>query len=1153
MPMFLLGQFNTAARIRVCLALCVCILAFVPVARAVPYLGIGTYTYHQPDGSTLEVKLYGDEFFAYQRTVDGQEVTLDGQTGFWCYASLASDGRSFVSTGIPVVTSKPGAMAENRVLALAAGVAAPDQELPADVVLAMVRAAQAEHRVDGRGVPLSPETGAARQSDAAGVAPGPPSRSTLGTYVSLCILVDFPDQAGAITPTEVDNFCNQPTGYTGFGNACSVNEYYRIQSNGKFNLANIVTTYVRMPNPKTYYDNNLAYSDGKAQELVSTALDILVSQGFDFTALSLDGSGYITSINVFYAGTCSSGWALGLWPHSGGISSKVVDSAHGISASRYQMSDMKTALEIGTFCHENGHMTCQFPDLYSYANNASIAGYYSLMCSGSWGGGDGSHPTNIDPYLKMKAGWADVVEVNSATHIRATLQADRNFFYKFTNPTDSQQYLIIENRDSSGYEAAYGGSGASVAPGRGLAVWQIDETGDNPYSSIQQYGTYVTPYEACIVEASPTASYTPWYSAPTPFPDASDTFYSGHGADPLSDSTSPDLHFWDLSVSATGRTVSSGMVVHSYDAQGPALSFTIGSGAVTSSAAIGLTVTRINAACAPGQNAPGQVFQVFNTGGGTLNYSISDDAAWLACTPSAGTVSTGSQATAVSFSTAGLSVGVYTATITVSSADASNSPKAIPVTLTVASEPVLSMRAFTLDSVPSPKAAGAPFSVTVTAVDAVGRTVADFDGMAILSGLISHTVGTGTSSDIFPMGTWYHDERTQVIYLAGEIGAAQSINSLSLYVDTDPGQTMNAWTIRMKHTALSSYAAANWEGSGWTTVYQASETVASTGWVKFNFSTPFSYDGVNNLMIDFSINNSSYTSDGKCRYSTPGGNRTIYYQTDSGYGDPLTWSGSAPAGTSSARVPNIKLGEDTPVPLTPTVSGSFVSGVWTGSITVPTAATGMLLHVDDASGHTGDSNIFNVVSTADVTPPTGAVVINGNHTATKTPNVALSLTWDDGVGGSGVTRMRFSNDGSTWTAWEALVKTRAFTLPVGDGYKTVRVQYLDKAGNRSAVYSDYIRLDTVPPIGGIIINKGDATTTTQAVTLGLTWADTGSGVTRMRFSDNGSTWTAWESQKASRAHTLPAGLGYHTVRVQFSDAAENYSPVYNDYIKLVVP
>ena len=202
----------------------------------------------------------------------------------------------------------------------------------------------------------------------------------------------------------------------------------------------------------------------------------------------------------------------------------------------------------------------------------------------------------------------------------------------------------------------------------------------------------------------------------------------------------------------------------------------------------------------------------------------------------------------------------------------------------------------------------------------------------------------------------------------------------------------------------------------------------------------------------------------------------------------------------------------------------------------------------------GNKTISAQFESTDTTPPTGTIVINNNRSTTNTPNVTLSLTWGDGADGSGVARMRFSDNGSTWTAWESLAATRAYTLPGGDGHKTVRVQFLDKANNRSATHSDYIRLDTTPPTGTILINSGAMTTAVRSVTLGLAWSDgAGSGVTRMRFSDNGSTWTAWMAPTATREHMLPEGLGYHTVRVQYLDGAGNHSAVCNDYIKLVVP
>ena len=54
---------------------------------------------------------------------------------------------------------------------------------------------------------------------------------------------------------------------------------------------------------------------------------------------------------------------------------------------------------------------------------------------------------------------------------------------------------------------------------------------------------------------------------------------------------------------------------------------------------------------------------------------------------------------------------------------------------------------------------------------------------------------------------------------------------------------MNNWTIRMKHTSLSAYTSYLWESSGWTVVYQTNLNVTASGWVKFQLTTPFDYNG----------------------------------------------------------------------------------------------------------------------------------------------------------------------------------------------------------------------------------------------------------------------------------------------------------------------
>ena len=534
-----------------------------PTASAAPYIGQETFTYRQPDGSTFSVKLYGDEFFAYAETVSGRVIVLDAATKSWCYARLAADGRSFGSTGIPVVT-KTQDEAQGALLAAQANVS-PKLRLPSDVVLAKIRAAQNRYRVDSKGRPLGRDPGAAK---------GPPSTTTTGTYVGLCLLVDFSDEPGTIATGDVDNYFNQANGYTDNSNACSVREYFDIQSGGLLDYSNVVTAYVRMSRPKTYYDDNTAWDEGTntPEELVVEALDILMAQSFDFTPLSLDASDTILCINVFYAGTVASGWSLGLWPHSSGIPAKEVDAANGIYASRYQMTDMGDSLRIGTVCHENGHMLCGFPDLYSYIpENPAVVGQYSLMASGNHADG-GRHPVNVDPYLKTAAGWATVTDLDSTDCLTGALDATDNAFYRYRNSDNSQEYFMFEVRASAGYEAPYGGSSSSVNPASGVVAYHILETGSNTHSTITNAPDcdYSSPYELLVLESNPPYNGAePWYLAPSP--NSSDAFFNG-GVDALNASTLPALSFW----TGDGRTAPSALSVTAISAAAADMTFQVG-------------------------------------------------------------------------------------------------------------------------------------------------------------------------------------------------------------------------------------------------------------------------------------------------------------------------------------------------------------------------------------------------------------------------------------------------------------------------------------------------------------------------------------------------------------------------------------------------
>ncbi len=267
---------------------------------------------------------------------------------------------------------------------------------------------------------------------------------------------------------------------------------------------------------------------------------------------------------------------------------------------------------------------------------------------------------------------------------------------------------------------------------------------------------------------------------------------------------------------------------------------------------------------------------------------------------------------------------------------------------------------------PTPVRANEAFAATVTAKDADGGTVTNFTGSIGIAARITQadlTTSDGEETSPFPLAAAYHDARCQALYPAAELGGARTFTALALDVAGIPGQTLKNWTIRMRPSASSSYIAPAWEVSGWTTVYQYDETITSVGWANFIFSTPFVYDGVSHLMIDFSFNNSSGSLDGLCRVTETGQLRAIHAGADSQHGNPLGWSGpDVPTPLAAVGVPNVRLSSFVPfLGLTVTNAGPFVNGVWAANFIVPQPVTALCLRADDGNGHTGDSGGFTVI------------------------------------------------------------------------------------------------------------------------------------------------------------------------------------------------
>jgi M6 family metalloprotease-like protein/uncharacterized repeat protein (TIGR02543 family) len=549
----------------------------------------------------------------------------------------------------------------------------------------------------------------APEQTSAGIAYAPGDPSAIDKRIGLVLLAYFPDRPGDVTRTvaDIDAFCNAPN-YSAGTLASSVYGYFNMQSNGRVEYTNVVTAWFVANNPRSYYANDNIDSAIGSQALLQEGLNKLQASGFDFTQCDADNNNVIDGVNIMYAGATPSSWTRGLWPH------KSADSwsgfaAQGLSTSfQYQITDMPATLPLATFCHENGHMLFDFPDLYAYNGGAANLGTYSLMA----GGVTANHPNNIDPYLKISKGWANVVDVTSSSSLRAVVQRDRNHFYRFRNPARTSESFIFEVRHNSGYEGVYGGA-AAINPTSGLVVYHAMDGGSNTDSSIFTASNpnfnFGTPYKLMVIEANPSSATTPWYGDPTP---GSNDGFSSTGKSSLTDSTFPDLKFW----AANGRTVASNAVIRSISAVGDTMSFTVGAAVITAPPQMGVTSNGLAAITHAGANATSQTFSLFNAGSGTFNYSITSSAPWLSVSPATGSVTDAETDTlTVNFSNvaSSLAAGTYNGTISLSSPEASNSPMTVAVTLKV--DQAWTAPVITVQPLGTHLLGDAPYTLTATA------------------------------------------------------------------------------------------------------------------------------------------------------------------------------------------------------------------------------------------------------------------------------------------------------------------------------------------------------------------------------------------------------------------------------------------------------
>ncbi|MCR5327135.1 MAG: M6 family metalloprotease domain-containing protein [Bacteroidales bacterium] len=407
------------------LVIVIAALCCYAAANAVPaYRGLINYT--QPDGSVIQIRLHGDEFFHWTTDASGQLIEMDDD-GFY----------------------RPAAKTN-------------------------LSARRAAGRI--RRAAVNQTRRAPRKS-------GEPTATGVKRF--LVILVEFSDVHFA-SETANDDFSAlmNEVGYDVNGATGSARDFYYDNSGGAFEPIFDVYGPVRLQNNQKYYGGNTSSQQGSddcPEKAVKEGCQVL-NDSIDFSQYDNDGDGEVDLVFMYYAGKgeADGGGKNCIWPHQWELASAGISlTLDGKKVSKYACTNeivsygalANKMCGIGTACHEFGH-AMGLPDFYDvdYDDNGEAGGLYdfSTMCSGSYNN-SGRTPPYFNMEERIMLGWQ-----TEGTYREFGLSGDYSFGsvsgnVAYRSATDKQgEYFAYECRNKTGWDAGL--------PEAGLLVYHVDKS-----------------------------------------------------------------------------------------------------------------------------------------------------------------------------------------------------------------------------------------------------------------------------------------------------------------------------------------------------------------------------------------------------------------------------------------------------------------------------------------------------------------------------------------------------------------------------------------------------------------------------------------------------------------------------------------------------
>ncbi|AIM39020.1 hypothetical protein KO02_21735 [Sphingobacterium sp. ML3W] len=306
-----------------------------------------------------------------------------------------------------------------------------------------------------------------------------------GKIHGLTVIADFNDFQYKASDATIDSLLNQKSGYNKAGNVGSLNEFFKDQTDGKYDVTHTVVR-IRFHKNRSYFKNSSGRNPDTNEpwdwgQAFADSVILKVKEKYP------DGIPGLTRYKELSNNGIGSWLVLVPFGYSAYGVKSVIPFKSGdsyIPMNHIGLCDIGQGTETShmtrILAHESSHAIFRFPDIGNQAgDDLSKKGNAGSFCIMGWNAGSENSPIDYCAPLLLTLKTAEVVDISADDKKKISIRSNaRDTLYRFVNPKNSKEYFVIQSLNHSKWYPSYNVAGHPMDIG--LAIWHVVEDSNAP-------------------------------------------------------------------------------------------------------------------------------------------------------------------------------------------------------------------------------------------------------------------------------------------------------------------------------------------------------------------------------------------------------------------------------------------------------------------------------------------------------------------------------------------------------------------------------------------------------------------------------------------------------------------------------------------------